>query len=304
MTPELPPELPAVELHGWVEAGMAVAWERGIGSRKTGIPQVTIDLARLQMRYDEGHYGSMLQVSAERDTVRLLDAAAWLGSVEQGLSVKAGLFKTPLSLDFGQPAPKLVLPHRPWLVGAATRRELGVQARLQADASTVWVGVYDAVPDLAVSGQGVRTVAAAEVVSNRWLLHAGASTWLRGEHVAAALGPVAPAWDHLADLGVRYDHAGTKVALEGLASHEVGGPSWQAGVAMWASHRFPTRELEVEPALGWETATFTGEVMHRATSAINLHASRCNVVGSISWDVVWSERPATHVVRTQLQTGF
>lgn len=301
MTPDVPPEPPRIELHGWAEAGVSVA----MGAEEDAVPQVAIDMARMQLRYDDRHYGGMIQISAAGGNVRLLDAVARLGAKGDGLSLQAGLFKTPLSLDFGIPAPKMVLPHRPWLVGAGTTRELGVQGRLRGSAGTVWLGLYDPVSDLTVTGRGVRTVVAGEApVSERVLLHAGASTWVHGRGAPDILGEDAPEWDHMADLGVRYDHAGTVVAVEGLASHQADGPLWQAGASVWAAHRFPVGGVELEPAAAWETATFTGEVHHRATSVLNLHESDWNLVASLSWDVVLTEGPTAHIVRTQLQTGF
>ena len=296
MTPDLPPE---VEVHGWLEAGVAVPVEADAS------PEVGIQLARLQTVLNTPWYGGMFQVDAASATSKLLDASVRFGRLES-VSLTAGRFKTPLSLDFGVGAPKMILPERMLLVEAATQREIGAQLRVQRGRVVGMLGVFDSVSAFELSGPGVRPVAALDVGLGRgWRLHGGASAWLRPEELSAVEG--AHTWDDLGDLGVEYARGGTTVMLEGLVAHAVDAElGWEGGVGALAAHRWAAGRAELEPAVGWDSARLDGQVAHRATGAVNLHLDDWFAVAQVAGEVTLADagHPAAALGRAQLQVGF
>lgn len=296
MTPDLPPD---VEVHAWLQAGIEIP------VAAEGQPGATIDMARLQTRVDTTWYGGMLQVDAAREDSMLLDAAIRMGSV-RSVALTAGRFKTPLSLDFGVPAPKMVLPKRALLVSAAPQRELGAELLVHRGRVEWRTGAFDPLSDLERAGPGVRPITSLDWEPvNGLIVHAGATTWLRADEAERDLVD-GPRWDDEADLALCWEDHGTTLALEGLAGHTVAAPHWEGGVTTLVAHRFAAGATEVEPAAGWDSATLDGALVHRATGAVNLHLDDWFAVARVSGEVLFSEpepEPAL-VARAQLQVGF
>lgn len=293
MTPDLPPEPPEIEFHSWLEAGVAVD--------QTGEGTVSIDLARLQTKLDHEGYGGMLQLEAKSGTVELLDAVVRLGPTE-GLSIRAGRFKTPFSMEFGVPAPKLILPTRLLIVSAAPRREIGAELRYVHGPLDVQLGVFDSASPILITGPGVRPIGSVDLtVAEHWHLHAGAATWLHGGDITDG-----PAWDHESDLGVAWHHTGTTLAIEGLAARSVATEEWEGGVGGLAAHRIHAWTTDLEPALGFDIVRLNGESVQRITTAANLHLDDWHAVTRLSWEAERHKggEEVIQVARAQLQVGF
>ncbi|TNE85327.1 MAG: hypothetical protein EP330_26075 [Deltaproteobacteria bacterium] len=294
MTPaaDMPPEPPQIELHGWVEAGVAVD-EQGEGT-------VSVDLARFQTRLEHGSYAGMIQFEGKSGTVELLDAVVRLGPA-QGLSVRAGQFKTPFSMEFGIPAPKLILPTRLLVVSAAPRRELGAELRYVDEVVDVQVGLFDSASPILITGPGVRPVGAVDVTLADWHLHAGVASWLHGGETEHG-----PSWDHEADVGVGWHHEGSTLAVEGLVARAVATHHWDAGVGALAAQRIHAGSTDVEPAVGYDAVDFEGEVRQRVTTAFNVHLDEWHAVTRLSWEAEIAKHgeEITQVARAQLQVGF
>ncbi|MCB9674406.1 MAG: hypothetical protein H6737_04770 [Alphaproteobacteria bacterium] len=306
MTPDLPPAPPEVELHGWVEAGVAMGLRNDEDHEDAG-PHVGFDLARLQVKAHHRGYGGMLQVEAATGTVQLLDAVVELGDPKR-FSVRAGRFKMGVSQDFAVPAPQMILPTRARFVSLTPRREVGVEAQARiAEVVRVRVGAFDPVTDLTVTGPGISPSLAVDVDLPADLsAHAGAATWVHPPNALEKLGDHAPITDRVADVGVEWRHDGNTVAVEGMVAHEIARDVWDSGASVLAAHRIHAGSAEVEPAAGWDVLVRPDDASHRATGAMNLHLDDWSAVASLSLEATFAsaKTPPMEVARAQLQLGF
>lgn len=304
MTPALPADL---EIHGWLEAGTELHAAAPDPADAPG-PSVGLWMARWQTQLRRDTYGAMLQLELANPSDPLLDAVVSLGRRET-VQLRVGHFKTPFSLDFGIPAPAMLLAQRPDLVAAAPRRATGIAFDARRGPVALSVGAYDPAADLATVGPGVRPIASADVfLGQGWQLHAGATSWWgRNARQPDVPTDALPVWDDEADLGVGYAADGTTLLLEGLAAHALDAEAWEGGVGARAAHRFPLQGLALEPVLAWDSTSLDGSAVHAATAAVNVHVDDWFAVAHVSGETVWGPTPDAApqlVARASVQVGF
>lgn len=304
MTPALPADL---DIHGWLEAGTEVHAPAPDAHASVG-PSVGLWMARWQTVLQREAYGAMLQLELANPSDPLLDAVVRLGARET-VQLRVGHFKTPFSLDFGIPAPAMLLADRPDLVAAAPRRATGVALDVRRGPLALSVGAYDPAADLATVGPGVRPVAAADLfLGEAWQLHAGVTGWWGQDATSPPLpDALRPRWDEEADLGVAYTAHGTTLLLEGLAAHTAAEGRWEGGVGLRVGQRLPAPDLALEPVLAWDSTTFEARSVHAATAGLNLHVDEWYAVAHVDAEALWgtTDDPRPELLaRASVQVGF
>ncbi len=276
MTPDAPPD---VELHAWIGADVTV------GAPTTGGRGP--ELNRVQAVVSEGRFGGTFQLATRTEdvheqvgTAALLDAVVAV-AVREGVSVRAGRFKTRMSQGHAVPLPEMRLPRRALLVDATPGRELGVEASVAAGPARLHLALFQPGDEGTWLAPGARPMLAADVaLAPGLVVHGAVATWARATSSRDAA--KAQRWDHQGDLGLRWSGGGATLALEGLVGRVVDSGAWEGGLTALAAQRFPTGRADVEVAFGWDSARLHGADTHRLTSALNLHVDALRAVAWLS----------------------
>ena len=281
---------PVMELHAAAQVGLQVDAGRSLG----GIEEhLVLSFARLQATTSEASpIGLMLQVDGSPEGVARLEAP-----LTEGLTLRAGRYKTPIGLEWLLPVFEVPFSVRTELTELLPRRRMGASLLGTAGPVAIEAGVFDPNGTLELT-EGALLAGSARVEPAEHLeilLSGGAWT-----HAAAPDRDAhAPPWARHLDLGLAYTGLGWLLHLEGALAASPGGLG--TGGLATVGHRWHVGRIDLEPLLGWDGLVTPERTVQQAHVGLNLHQLDDMLVESIEWTAESDDRQVGQRVAVMVQ---
>ncbi|MCB9672943.1 MAG: hypothetical protein H6734_25965 [Alphaproteobacteria bacterium] len=266
-----------------------------------------VNVARLMVVAKYSGMGRvMVQYEMKNGRPELLDAQVEVTPFSSFM-VTAGRFKTPVSLEFAIPAPKLRFHRRAALKSLVPTRANGLDVGYEHDLGDVSLGLqlgaFLTNTDLS-SGIDDGVLATARAYAR---LPYGVTLHVAGADHLFSMAPTEDSMHQEAviDVAASWEHGGWGALAEGVVVvDETDGPR-PYGLYAMAAHRFVLdMDIGLEPAVAYDQIRSGDNVNHFGTVAFNVYWLDYRLVTSVDYRGGRDDGATSHAGFARLQIGF